>query len=285
MNEEGSSGAGLPFRVPRSAFIFLQQNVGRLQVAVDDALLMGVVHGPGERLDQDRRLRSRGRLTAGGLGQAAAVDQLHREVRQAVVFADFVDLNNVGMVQTGHRFRLGLEAGADLCGRVLARQDHLERNEPIQATLPGLVHHGHAAVAQFPQDLVPRHLRPGFAVGAGDAPRTQRTGQRLQPVEKVVGRFGRLLSRLEQVLPMAPRGRIPAQGVQRVQAGGTFPQMRLQGKPFGLAHLFGQELGQLLGGQTAVHAKPFPYRPYPSADVSRRWISSWSIFCTLLRAT
>ena len=39
-----------------------QQDIGRLEVAVDDALLVGMMHGAGQRLDQPGRVR--GRATA-----------------------------------------------------------------------------------------------------------------------------------------------------------------------------------------------------------------------------
>ena len=45
------------------------------------------------------------------LGQAAAVDELQREERQALVLADLVDLHDVRVLQPGDRLGLGAEAG------------------------------------------------------------------------------------------------------------------------------------------------------------------------------
>ena len=49
-----------------------QQDVGRLQVAVDDALLVGVVDGAGQRLEPGGGLPRRQRPAGQALGQAAA---------------------------------------------------------------------------------------------------------------------------------------------------------------------------------------------------------------------
>ncbi len=45
------------------------------------------------------------------LVQAAAVDELQREERPAVVLADLVDLHDVGVLQPGDGLGLGAEAG------------------------------------------------------------------------------------------------------------------------------------------------------------------------------
>ena len=149
----------------------VEQDVGRLEVAVDDALLVGGVHGPGQRLDQ-----------RGGLGRAAAacrpaaaarlppVDELQREERQAVVLADLVDLDDVGVLQPGDRLGLGAEAG-QLAGpawppaRIIFRA-----TTPVEADLPGLVDDAHAAAAQLAEDLVAGHGPARAEAGRPPAP-------------------------------------------------------------------------------------------------------------------
>ena len=90
-----------------------QQDVGRLEVAVDDAAAGGracmarasVSTRAGRALA--RRLRRAGEL----LRQAAAVDELQGEEGPAVVLADLVDLHDVGVLQAGDGLGLGAEAG------------------------------------------------------------------------------------------------------------------------------------------------------------------------------
>ena len=86
------------------------EDVGRLEVAVDHAAPVGVVHGPRQGPAPGRR-RWRGSGCRPASGQAAALDELQRKVRPAVVLADLVDLHDVRVLQPGHRLRLGAEAG------------------------------------------------------------------------------------------------------------------------------------------------------------------------------
>jgi hypothetical protein len=128
-----------------------QEHVRRLQVAVDDAALVGVV----DRLGQHRNDLGRGlcrlRSPRRRLGQAAAVHELQREERQAVVRADLVHLHDVGVLEAGHCLRLGPETGQLLLPRVRAGQNHLRGHGAVQGRLPGLVDDAHAAAPQLPQ--------------------------------------------------------------------------------------------------------------------------------------
>jgi hypothetical protein len=77
---------------------------------VEDAVLVGEVHGPGHGRDQ----AGRGLLIPGEarqvLGQAAALHQLHREIVLAVVLTHLVDRDDVGVVQVGGRLGFPVEA-------------------------------------------------------------------------------------------------------------------------------------------------------------------------------
>ncbi len=77
---------------------------------MDDAALVGVLDGPGQALKNLRRRRDGQRRTVDPLGQAATLQQFQRDVRGARVFADFIDLHNIGMLEAGNR--AGLRAGA-----------------------------------------------------------------------------------------------------------------------------------------------------------------------------
>ena len=122
----------------------LYQNIGRLQVAVDDAARVGVVHGAGQGLDQ-------GGAGTGVLGFAvqvvrerAAVEKLQRHERLALPFSDFKDLNDVRMLQAGNR--LSFAAKAPQIARAVSAET-LDRDEPIQLAVPRLVDQAHGAAA------------------------------------------------------------------------------------------------------------------------------------------
>ena len=84
-----------------------EHDVGRLEVAMNDAAFMGGVHGACERFDQLGGVPGRKGSVGELLGQAAARDEFHREKRPAVDLADFEDLHDIGVLQPGRGFRLG----------------------------------------------------------------------------------------------------------------------------------------------------------------------------------
>ena len=129
----------------------VEQDVGRLEVAVDDAALVGVVDGLGHLGHQPGRLARRQRAVGGLLGQAAALDEAHAEVVLALVLADLVDRHDVGVVEVGGRLGLDVEPLDVGLGGELAGQDHLQGDRPVEADLPGLVDDAHAAAGDLPE--------------------------------------------------------------------------------------------------------------------------------------
>src|SRR3954470_15943159 len=100
MKDEGGSGRSLAwFLLPPSSFILLEQNVRRLQIPVDDAALVGVVHGTGERLYQLCRVGAGPRCAVEPGRQAAAVHELQGKERTPIGFPDLMDLHVVRVLQ------------------------------------------------------------------------------------------------------------------------------------------------------------------------------------------
>lgn len=124
---------------------------------MDHAALVGVLYRAGERFDEASGLLGRQRSLAYPLRQVAAADEFHREKRPALGFANLVDLHDIGVLQTGDRFRLNAKACL-LCGvRMAARQDHLECHKALERNLTRLISDTHAAAPQLRDHLVPRH--------------------------------------------------------------------------------------------------------------------------------
>ena len=141
--------------------VVVEQDVGWLQVTVNDAPLVSVMDGSRRLGDELGRLTG-GRPTVGrALGQAAARDVFHAEKGLPLMFAYFVDRHNAWMVEAGGRFRFLSEAPHIFQGREPAGQNHLQRDEAVEWDVSSLVHDAHAASAQLFQDLVAGNLDLG----------------------------------------------------------------------------------------------------------------------------
>ena len=127
----------------------------RLEVAVDDAARVGVVHRLGDLPHERGRAAAAGAARRRGpSGQARPVDEAHAEVVLPVVLADLVDRHDAGMVEVGRGLGLGAEPrDVGLVGE-LPGQDHLEGDGPVEAQLPGLVDDAHAAAGDLAKQLV-----------------------------------------------------------------------------------------------------------------------------------
>ncbi len=136
-----------------------EQDVGRLEVAVDDPALVGGLDGLGYRGHQGGGLAGRLRRARHHLGQAAALDEFHGEVRPAVQVADLVDLHDVRMAQAGHGFRLAQKALQLLRPGGGAGQEHFQGDGAVEAQVPRLVDDAHAAAAQHPLHLMAADAR------------------------------------------------------------------------------------------------------------------------------
>ena len=104
--------------------------------------------------------RGRLRLSADLVREAAAGDELEREIRQSVMLADLVDLDDPRMLELGDSLRFDGEP-RELLGRgVGAGQHHLQSDQAVEASVQCLVHDPHAASADHLQDHVAWQVRP-----------------------------------------------------------------------------------------------------------------------------
>jgi hypothetical protein len=157
----------------RRADVVLHQVRG-LQVAVDDALRLGVHEARGRVAQDVERSRATTASRAGdALLERAAVHVLHREVVRAALLADVVDGDDVRVRERGGGARFRLEAPHELGVRRELRREHLERDRPVEARLHGEVPRAHAAAAERTLDPVAREdgggerrLLSGPSVGA-----------------------------------------------------------------------------------------------------------------------
>jgi len=134
-------------------------DVGRLEIAVHDAVLVGVGQTLGDRNAQTWPLLELQRPTADDLAQGAALEQLHRNEWRAVVLADFVDHGDVGVVQRRGCLGLALKAQPALGIRGQRGRQQLQRDVAVELGVQRFPHQSHAALADaLDEAVVSQHL-------------------------------------------------------------------------------------------------------------------------------
>ena len=119
---------------------------------------MRVVDRPSHCLDDSSGVASWQRIFGGLLFEARAVHILEAEEGQGFVFAYFMNLHNMRVLEAGCRLGFGTET--DQADRISAcpGQDHFQGHQPLQLTLSRLVDYSHTASAQLRKNLVTRQF-------------------------------------------------------------------------------------------------------------------------------
>jgi hypothetical protein len=130
------------------ALLFHHQHVRRLQVAVDHALLVRVLHGAAHGPEQLQPLCDRLPLAVAVLRDGQTLDVLHDEVRPPLAGgAGIEDPRDIGVIHHRQRLPLISEAGQDLVG-VHPEFYYFEGDiSPNGFALRGQVHRAHASFA------------------------------------------------------------------------------------------------------------------------------------------
>src|SRR5579872_1070112 len=136
---------------------FSDEDVGGLDVAMDDALGVGGIESVG---DLNSYLHQRAGLQGAPqhqVGESAALEILHGQEGATIVLADFEYGANIGMIEGGGGAGFALKTLQSLG---IARQvlgEKLERDHAAEASVFRLVDHTHAAATELFQDVVMRN--------------------------------------------------------------------------------------------------------------------------------
>ena len=175
----------------------VEQQVLRLDVAVDDAPVMRELQRVAQRRHDGQRLLRREFPRAQQMAQVHAVHKFHEQVIKSARLAEVVNGDDVRMVQRRQRLRLACEALGKLRIAHPLGREQFQRDEAVQAFLTCLVNHAHAAAAEAFEDFELRKMR-------GDLFRRQR---RLRG-GRVVGENGfRLQVQRHEAIGTQPGGR------------------------------------------------------------------------------
>jgi hypothetical protein len=207
------------------AVIAGDEHVGRLEVAVDDPLLVRVLHGLADQDEQLQPFPGREAMPVAVLGDGHALDQLHHEVRAAGRRAAGIeDLGDVRVVHHRQRLPLRFEPRDDRT-RVQAQLDDLDRHLARHGLrLLGAEDGTHAAFADLLEE----------AIGADAAARA--FGEQAAALARDLARAGRRLEQEaarpivgpQQVVEAAAQARVAA--ARGIQEGGTLGRRPQQGE-------------------------------------------------------
>ena len=88
------------------------------------------------------------------IGEGAAIDVAHGEVMGAFVFAEFVDGNDVRVLELGRGGGFGVETMDEIPARGGSAGEELEGDDAVDAELAGFEDDAAAAAAEFFEEFV-----------------------------------------------------------------------------------------------------------------------------------
>src|SRR5215468_10395122 len=103
----------------------VEQNISRLDIAMQNAVFMREMHSARDFGDQFRRLSDRNRCPLDHFVKLSAFDELHAEIARALLLADFVDRDDARMIEAGGSFGLPAKPSQVHLARKLAEANYL----------------------------------------------------------------------------------------------------------------------------------------------------------------
>jgi len=135
----------------------VEEDVRRLHVAVQHALLVGVVEGLAERPEEGKGLAGGQRRLRHPVIERPVRHVLDDHVGLPRVLAEVEDGQDMAVAQAGNRARLALEPIPRVSRRT-DRREELDRRPPLEAGMEGAIDDAHPAAAQVGVDDVAADL-------------------------------------------------------------------------------------------------------------------------------
>ncbi len=131
-----------------------QKDVGRFEVAMNDALRVSRIQGVGDLDPHVEKLAGLEPPLSDQVPECPSFQQLHDHVLTAIVFADIVRSTDVGMVQRRRGTRLALKAVNRLSVVRELDREEFQRHLTRQPGIVRLVDDAHAALAELRDNKV-----------------------------------------------------------------------------------------------------------------------------------
>ena len=143
----------------------VDQQIRRLDVAMNDSLLVSELQSPRRLNDAANGLLNRQRpVLLHEHRQVAPIDVLHHEEVRSLGFVCIVGRDNVRMPQLRRRLDLAMKPLQRVRSLHRRRRHHLERHQPLHPLVLSLEHHPHATLTQLVEnEVVPQRQRLPFA--------------------------------------------------------------------------------------------------------------------------
>ncbi len=138
-----------------------QHDVRRLQIAMNDALLMRLLQGLCDFCSNLQNLIKRQHAFRQTLSESLAFEILHDQEVGAILRADVVKGTDIRMLERGNGFGLALHALPQFRIRGKMRRQNLDGNGAVEAGVLGTIDFSHAARAEGRLNLVRAEFRAG----------------------------------------------------------------------------------------------------------------------------
>ncbi len=145
--------------------LFGEQDVRRFQVPMDDPAQMGIVDRSSQEFDEAGRFHGVLKRAGQASIQSSAGGVFEHEVSHALVFPDLEDRDQVGVLEPGRCLGLRLEARRGSRVSIGIGANDLQRHDPLEPDLPGLVDRTHPTTSQLAQNPVARPEEVSASVG------------------------------------------------------------------------------------------------------------------------
>ena len=129
----------------------VEQNVSRLDVAMEDSVFVRVVHRARHFGDYFRRLPHRYRRSAYDFVKLTPLDEFHAEIARSITLAHFIDGNDTKVIKARGGCRFAAKALQVCSAGPLTKPENFQCDCAIEALLPSEINYALAAAANLMQ--------------------------------------------------------------------------------------------------------------------------------------